>query len=114
MAKWKKKLIVIVGIIVALVVVIVITISVLGKNEKTLRNGSFIVAKDSANVEAGHQIKAFEEAQNAIVESVNRGTILFAHAQERAKGLLEDYVNNISKSAGKKYKIEWNYIELER
>ena len=37
-------------------------------------------------------------------------TALLANAQQRAQSLIEDYVNNIGNAVGKKYNIEWSFI----
>ena len=68
-------------------------------DETTLTKDSFIVAKDSAKVEAKHQ----SEAKSNLA--------LLATAQQRVQKLLEDYVVNIGNSVGKTYKIKWIYLE---
>lgn len=80
-------------------------------DDKTLNADSFIVAKDSASVEAEHQTQAFKEAQAKMQESASNDTVLLANAQQRAQKLLEDYVNNIGECTGKSYKIKWVYLE---
>lgn len=80
-------------------------------DEKTLTEDSFIVAKDSAKVEAKHQIEAFKQAQAKMQEEASKDTVLLASAQQRAQKLLEDYVNNIGKHVGKNYNIKWIYLE---
>lgn len=82
-------------------------------DEETLNKDSFIVAKDSAKVEAEHQIKAFGEAQSKMREAANNDTVLLSNAQQRVQKLLEDYVNNIGDFVGKSYKIEWIYSDSE-
>lgn len=80
-------------------------------DEKTLTEDSFIVAKDSAKVEAEHQTEAFKEAQEKMKEEASNDTALLANAQQRAQKLLEDYVKNIGNCVGKKYNIKWIYLE---
>ena len=80
-------------------------------NEETLSEDSFIVANDSAKVEAEHQTKAFQEAQSKMQEEASNDTALLANAQQRAQKLLEDYVNNIGDRIGKTYEINWIYLE---
>lgn len=77
----------------------------------TLNEDSFIVAKNSANVEAEHQIEAFKQAQTKMLEEASDDTVLLANAQQRAQQLLEEYVNNIGNCIGKTYKIKWEYLE---
>lgn len=80
-------------------------------DQSTLNDESFIIAKDSAKVEAEHQTEAFKEAQLKMQEEASSDTVLLASAQQRAQKLLEDYVNNIGNCIGKTYKIEWIYLE---
>lgn len=80
-------------------------------NEETLTEDSFIVAKNSAKVEAEHQTEAFKEAQTKMQEEASSDAILLANAQQRAQKLLEDYVNNIGNCVGKTYNIKWTYLE---
>lgn len=80
-------------------------------DEKTLTEDSFIVAKDSASVEAEHQTKAFKEAQAKMEEAASQDTVLLTNAQQRAQKLLEDYVNNIGDCTGVTYRIQWIYLD---
>ena len=80
-------------------------------DEKTLTKDSFIVATNSAKVEAEHQTEAFKNAQAKMQEAVSGDTVLLANAQQRAQKLLEDYVNNIGSYVGKSYHIKWIYLE---
>ena len=80
-------------------------------DDKTLNVDSFIVANDSASVEAEHQTKAFQEAQAKMQEDASNDTALLASAQQRAQKLLEDYVNNIGECTGKSYKFKWVYLD---
>lgn len=82
-------------------------------DEKTLSKDSFIVARDSAAVEAEHQSEAFKSAQAKMREAAEKDTALLASAQQRAQKLLEDYVANIGNSIGKTYTIKWVYISDE-
>lgn len=82
-------------------------------DEATLTEDSFIVAKDSAKVEADHQTEAFKEAQSKLESEAKSNTVLLANAQQRAQKLLEDYVNNIGNCVGKAYKINWVYLDGE-
>lgn len=82
-------------------------------DEETLTKDSFIVAKDSAAVEAEHQTEAFKDAQAKMREAAENDTALLASAQQRAQKLLEDYVLNIGNSVGKTYTINWVYLNAE-
>lgn len=80
-------------------------------DEETLTEDSFIIAKNSAEVTAEHQIKVFQEAQTNMRKTAENDTALLANAQQRAQELLEDYINNIGNCIGKKYNIKWVYAE---
>lgn len=80
-------------------------------DETTLTEDSFIVAKNSAKVEAEHQTEAFKDAQSKMEAAAANDTVLLANAQQRAQKLLEDYVANIGNIVGKSYQIEWVYLE---
>lgn len=77
----------------------------------TLTKDSFIVAKDSAAVEAEHETEAFKEAQANMVQAASKDKALFAHALQRAQELLEEYVKNVGECVGKEYQIKWIYLE---
>ena len=82
-------------------------------DNETLTKDSFIVAQDSAAVEAEHQTEAFKDAQAKMREAAENDTALLASAQQRAQKLLEDYVLNIGNSVGKTYTIKWVYLNAE-
>lgn len=77
----------------------------------SLTEDSFIVAKDSAKIDAADEIMAFSEAQSQLQENVANDTVLLASAQQRAQELLEDYITNIGNAVGVEYKINWIYID---
>ena len=94
--------------------VVTITIppaKVLGCKVDDLTPDSFIVAKGAAKVEAEHQIEAFKDAQLKMELTAKADTAMLASAQERAKLLLEDYVNNIGELLDKEYQIKWVDVE---
>lgn len=66
---------------------------------------------DSAPITAKDQTKAFEEAQKNMRDKAASDTALLQNAQQRAQSLLEDYVNNIGDAMGKKYNINWIYLD---
>ena len=76
-----------------------------------LTEDSFIVAKNSANVDASDEVKAFDEAQSKLQENAASDTALLASAQQRAQDLLEDYITNIGNAVGKEYTIKWIYTD---
>lgn len=82
-------------------------------DENSLNEDSFIVAKDSAKVEAEHQTAAYQDAQSKMFQSASEDKALLENARQRAQKLLEDYVNNIGKCVGKEYNIKWVYSDKE-
>lgn len=82
-------------------------------NETSLTEDSYIVDKDSADVTAEDQTAAFGEAQQQLEETARQNTALLAEAKQRAKSLLENYVNNIGDEMGVEYTIHWVDISAE-
>lgn len=80
-------------------------------DENSLSDDAVFVAKKSADVTAEDQITAFANAQENMFQTASNDTALLASAQQRAQRLLEDYVNNIGSSMGKKYRIKWIYLD---
>lgn len=79
-------------------------------DETTFTSESFIIANNSATIEASDQVSALAEAQIRIENEINENYSLLASAQQRAQFLLEDYVNNIGELVGINYQIEWVYL----
>lgn len=77
----------------------------------SLSKDSFIVDKDSTDIEAADEIKAFEEAQSRLAETASSDKALLASAQQRLQALLEDYILNIGNAVGKQYSIKWIYVD---
>lgn len=79
----------------------------------SLTDESFIVDKNSAQINADDETFAFQEAERQLMDTVSNDNVLLAEAQQRAMSLLEDYITNISNVTGKKYIIKWIYIDLD-
>lgn len=79
-------------------------------DEATLTKDSFIVADNSADIDADDQTTAYKEAQKNMENTAAKDTALLANAQQRAQSLIEEYVNNIGDAVGMKYTIEWTFI----
>lgn len=77
----------------------------------SLTEDSYIVAQDSAAIEAEDEIEAFSVAQADLEATASQDTALLASAQQQAQQLLEDYITNIGKATGKSYSIEWIYLD---
>lgn len=75
-----------------------------------LSQDSYIVAKDSAKINAEDEVAAFAKAQTDLEETAAADTALLFSAQQRAQSLLEEYVKNIGEAAGKNYTIRWVYL----
>ena len=80
-------------------------------DSNSLTEDSYIVAKDSAAIEAEDEIEAFSVAQADLEATASQDTALLASAQQQAQQLLEDYITNIGKATGKSYSIEWIYLD---
>lgn len=80
-------------------------------DSSSLTEDSYIVAKDSAAIEAEDEIAAFSVAQADLEATASKDTALLASAQQQAQQLLEDYITNIGKVTGKSYSIEWIYLD---
>lgn len=80
-------------------------------DSSSLAEDSYIVAKDSAAIEAEDEIAAFSVAQADLEATASQDTALLASAQQQAQQLLEDYITNIGKATGKSYSIEWIYLD---
>lgn len=77
----------------------------------SLTKDSFIVDKDSADIEAADEVKAFEVAQSKLEETASNDRALLAGAQQRAQDLLDGYISNIETAVGKEYTIKWIYVD---
>lgn len=80
-------------------------------DSNSLTEDSYIVAQDSAAIEAEDEIAAFSVAQADLEATASQDTALLASAQQQAQQLLEDYITNIGKATGKSYSIEWIYLD---
>ena len=80
-------------------------------DSSSLTEDSYIVAQDSAAIEAEDEIAAFSVAQADLEATASQDTALLASAQQQAQQLLEDYITNIGKATGKSYTIEWIYLD---
>ena len=79
----------------------------------SLSEDSFIVEEGSAAIDAADEVAAFGAAQSRLEEAASGDTALLASAQQRAQALLEDYVTNIGKAAGKEYTVQWVYLPAD-
>lgn len=80
-------------------------------DETTLTADSFIIAKGSADIDTADQNKAFEDAQANMLELASSDVVMLESARDRAKTLLEDYIDGISLATGTEFQIEWIYLD---
>ena len=80
----------------------------------SLNENSFIVEQGSAAVNAKDETVAHSKAKEEMIKAASEDAALLANAQQRAKQLIENYVNNIAESVGKQYTIKWVYITDEQ
>ncbi len=80
-------------------------------DQTTLTKDSFIVDKDSAEITAEDETLAFKEAQENMVLAASQDTVLMENARERAKDLLEGYINVLGETTETEYTIEWKNPE---
>ena len=80
-------------------------------DSSSLTPDSYIVDKNSADITAEDETRAFQEAQSKLEETASNDTTLLREAQQRAQSLLEDDVNNIGNAIGKEYSITWKYLD---
>ena len=82
-------------------------------DSSSLTEDSYIVDKKSADITAEDENAAFAAAQKKLEEAAAGDRALLSKAQQRARTLLEDYINNIGDVVGKEYKINWIYTAGE-
>lgn len=79
----------------------------------SLTQDSYIVAEGSAKITADDQTKAFAKAQSDMEQAAAEDSALLAMAQQRARKLLEDYIQNLSQASGHTYTIQWKDAPAE-
>lgn len=77
----------------------------------SLTKESYIVDKNSAQIQAEDETFAFEQAQIKLEEAASSNKALLKEAQQRAKTLLEDYIKNIGAAVGNQYSVTWIYTD---
>ena len=80
----------------------------------SLNKDSFILEQGSAAVNAEDETSTHSKAKEEMMKAASEDAALLANAQQRAKQLIENYVNNISESIGKQYTVKWVYITDEQ
>lgn len=72
---------------------------------------NFYTGKKSAKITADDTLIALDDAKQNLYTEVSNNKDLLHNAQDRAKSLLEDYINNIGNLIGKQYTIQWKYCD---
>lgn len=80
-------------------------------DEASLTSDAFVVDSDSASIDADDQTEAFRVAQEYMRSNAENDTVLLTNARQRAEELLTEYVDNLGDAVGKKYSINWVYID---
>lgn len=81
---------------------------------KSLGEESFLISKDGLNrnkITADDQTHAISLAQEDMKEKLSKNELLLLRAQNRAKALIENYINQLGEISGVSYNIAWEYIE---
>ena len=76
----------------------------------SLNEDSYVIDQSSGKIGAAEETKAFQDAKQAMIDKASSDQSLLLAAQNRAKLLLENYVNNIGELTGKTYTINWKYL----
>lgn len=77
-----------------------------------LTQDSYIISDDGWNenkITAEDQTAAISDAQAAMKKSVESNFTLLLNAQNRAKDLIENYINKMGELSGVSYTIQWEY-----
>ena len=82
-------------------------------DSSSLTEDSFIVDKESADIEALDEVKAFEVAQSKLEETAANDQLLLTNAQQRVQELINSYITNIETATGKNYTIHWVYANTD-
>lgn len=79
------------------------------KEPKIVKNKDSWINKNKITDEV--QKEALTKAQEKMIETINGNKSMMNHAEDKAKLLIENYINNIGKISGKKYEITWKFID---
>lgn len=82
--------------------------------EKSLDEDSYVMSEDGWNKNAitvDDQTKAIKKTQKGMVKEVKKNSALLLSAQDRAKTLIENYINQLGEANGCQYNIKWKNIE---
>lgn len=83
-------------------------------DRETLNEDSYISSADGLNkneITADDQTQAINKAQQKMEETVAANTTLLLNAQNRAKKLIENYIEQLGEAAGIEYHVTWKYLD---
>ncbi|MDE6970051.1 MAG: DUF4230 domain-containing protein [Eubacterium sp.] len=83
-------------------------------DETSLSEDTFYTEQTGLGAEkitAQDQTEAFEKAQQTMLEEAQKDESLLLQAQERARTLLLNYVNNIADTIGTEYEVRWEIVK---
>lgn len=86
-------------------------------DKTTLSEESFISSHDGWNsnkITADDQTQAINNAQQEMERTVKNNSSLLLTAQNRAKMLIENYINQLGEVAGITYNIQWKYVSTDK
>lgn len=83
-------------------------------DEKSYDENSYIMSQDSWNsnkITAGDATEAIENAKQEMEKTAEENSSLLANAQDRAKKLMENYIDQLGAASGVAYHISWKYAD---
>ncbi len=87
------------------------TLQEVGLISDSFDENSYICSDGSLKIKAEDLTKAVSVAQNEMKEEVLKNKALFIQAQDKAKILIENYINKLGEMSGIEYEIIWKTIE---
>ena len=80
-------------------------------DEESISEDSYTISEDGFNknkITAEDQTKAISLAQSDMEKEVKKNKTLLLNAQDRAKKLIENYINQLGGATGREYTVSWN------
>ena len=81
------------------------------KKPKIVKNKDSWINKNKITTE--NQQKAINTAQKEMVKTIEQNKYLMERSENRAKMLIENYINQVGKISGINYEIKWEFIETK-
>lgn len=80
-----------------------------GIDENTFNEKSYIIGGDTTPPKAIEQVKAMDDAEKRMIETVKKDNSLLNNAQKEVENVLNSYIKNIGKLIDVDYKVTWKY-----